>query len=248
MDSAIRTLIVDDEMLARESLCDTLSGFPEIEIIGECCNGFEAIRMVQDKKPDLIFLDIQMPKLDGFDVIELLGDDLPSVIFVTAFDEFALKAFETEALDYILKPVQKSRLEKSLLRLKEKIAKSGESAIKRVIELNNERKFPATRILIRDGNEVTILKTEDVMYIQAYGDYIRLFTEKSSHIKYDRLSNMEKKLDQQTFCRIHRSYILNIDYLKKIEPYTKDSKIVKLSNGKTLPLSKTGYENLAILE
>lgn len=244
MSKTIKSLIVDDEMLARESLAETLSGFPEIEIIGECCNGFEAIRMIQDNNPDLVFLDIQMPKLDGFDVIELLGDNLPYIIFVTAYDEFALKAFETQALDYLLKPVQKKRLQKSIEKLKTRMSFSEKEKIKKLIDLNVDRISPISRVLIRDGNNVTIIKTNEIVYIQAYGDYIKIHTENKTYIKYDRMNNIENRLDSKTFCRIHRSYIINIDYLAKIEPYTKDSKIVKLTNSETLPLSRRGNDRL----
>lgn len=247
MNRSIKTVIVDDEMLARESLAETLTSFPEIEIIGECCNGFEAIRMIREEKPDLVFLDIQMPKLDGFDVIELLGEDLPNIIFVTAYDEFALKAFETQAMDYLLKPVQINRLKKSLEKLKQRINFSNEENIKKIIDLRADSISPIARVLIRDGNNVTIIRTGDIIYIQAYGDYIKIHTKEKTHIKYDRMNNIEKRLDGQTFCRIHRSYIINIDYLAKIEPYTKDSKIVKLTNNETLPLSRKGYEKLTDL-
>jgi len=247
MSKQLRAIIVDDEMLARESLVETLSDFPEISIIGECCNGFEAIRMIRDENPDLVFLDIQMPKLKGFDVIELLGSELPDIIFVTAYDEFALKAFETQAIDYLLKPVEKKRLKISLEKLNKRKNYSKKEKIKNLLNLNSERISPVSRILIRDGNNVTIVKTDNIIYIQAYGDYIKIHTDNKTYIKYDRMNSIEKRLDTQTFCRIHRSYIINIDCLEKIEPYTRDSKIVKMSNKETLPLSKRGNELLTEL-
>jgi two-component system LytT family response regulator len=244
MKTKIRAIIVDDEALARASLREALDQFEDIEIVKECANGFEAIREVQQSKPDLIFLDIQMPRLDGFDVVELLGKEAPFIVFVTAYDEYALRAFEADALDYLLKPVTAERLGKSIRRLREKLRAVPPPGMEQFIEHHLARSAPLTRILIRDGTDVHIIPVEDVIYCEAQEDYVRIYTENRSYLKLERMSNLEKTLDPRNFCRIHRSYLLNIDYLAKIEPYSKDSRIAKLKDGKALPISRSGYNRL----
>jgi len=240
----IRALIVDDEQLARDSVREHLSRHPDIEIIGECNNGFEAVKSVHEFGPDLIFLDIQMPKLDGFDVIELLADNLPSIIFITAFDEFALKAFEAQAMDYLLKPVRAERFDKSVKRVLEQLTDKASGKIDRLVDHHRENNRPLSRILIRDGVNVTILDPGDVIYIEASDDYVKFHSAEKYWLKSERMNNLEKNLDQRIFCRIHRSFIININFIAKIEPYSKDSRIVKLKNGKALPVSRNGYSRL----
>lgn len=251
MNKQIKAIMVDDEPLARESLRDALKGFDDIEIIKECTNGFDAVREVQQSQPDLVFLDIQMPKLDGFDVVELLGKDAPFIIFVTAYDEYALRAFEAEALDYLLKPVNRQRLEKSIERVREKMAAREVQPMERLIGRHRDLLGPLNRVLIRDGMEVHILPVEGIVYIEAQEDYVKIYMHEGegegrerSYLKLERMSNLEKKLDPRQFCRVHRSYILNIDYLARIEPYSKDSRVAKLKNGKTLQISRAGYTRL----
>jgi two-component system LytT family response regulator len=244
MKTKIRAIIVDDEALARASLREALDQFEDIEIIKECANGFDAIREIQQSKPDLIFLDIQMPRLDGFDVVELLGKEAPFIVFVTAYDEYALRAFEADALDYLLKPVTAERLGKSIRRLREKLRAVSPPKMEQFIEHHLAHSAPLTRILIRDGTDVHIIPVEDMIYCEAQEDYVRIYTENRSYLKLERMSNLEKTLDPRNFCRIHRSYLLNIDYLAKIEPYSKDSRIAKLKDGKALPISRSGYNRL----
>ncbi len=240
---------MDDEALARQSLRGALLEFEDIEIIKECVNGFDAVQEVHRSRPDLLFLDIQMPRLDGFDVVELLGKEAPFIIFVTAYDEYALRAFEAEALDYLLKPVNPKRLQKSIERVREKllskagVLKVGEN-IERFIDLHREHLAPLTRILIRDGSDVHIIPVENIIYLEAEEDYVRIHTGERTYLKLDSMANLETKLDLQIFCRLHRSFLLNIAYLVKIEPYTKDSRIARLKNGKTLPISRSGYNRL----
>ncbi|UCH96633.1 MAG: response regulator transcription factor [Candidatus Aminicenantes bacterium] len=244
MKNKIRAIIVDDEALARESLKETISQFEDIEMISECANGFEAVQAVQQTKPDLIFLDIQMPKLDGFDVVELLGKEAPAIIFVTAYDEYALRAFEAEALDYLLKPVSNKRLQKSIERVRERLNSKVPQEMERFIDHHQENMAPLTRILIRDGMNIHIIPQEDIVFVEAKEDYVKFHTEERAYLKLERMSNLERKLDYRNFCRIHRSYLLNINYLVKIEPYSKDSRIAKLKNGKSLPISRSGYNRL----
>jgi two-component system LytT family response regulator len=239
-----KAIIVDDEPLARETVKEHLKRHPEIRISGECSNGFEAVKMIHELQPDLVFLDIQMPKLDGFDVIELLGKEAPQVIFITAFDEYALKAFEAQAVDYILKPVKAERFDKAVKRITGTMADNPDERIDRLIDHNRNNSKPLSRILIRDGVNVTILDPKDVIFVEASDDYVKFHTSQRYWLKSDRMSNLEQTLDTRIFCRIHRSYIININFITKIEPYSKDSRIVRLSNGKSLPVSRNGYSRL----
>ena len=241
----IKAIIVDDEALARESLKTALEPFEDIDIIEQCANGFEAVQAVQRLQPDLVFLDVRMPKLDGFDVVELLGNDAPFIIFVTSYDEYAPRAFEAEALDYLLKPVKAERLEKAVERVRERFQLKNSQPFENLIDKHRDFLGPLTRILIRNGTEVVIIPVNDVIYLEARDDYVKVYTRQGkSYLKSERMTRLEKMLDPQYFCRIHRSYILNINSLKKIEPYSKDSRLAILENGQRLPISRGGYTRL----
>ncbi len=244
MSNKIRSLIVDDEALAREALKDVLSQLDDIEIVGECSNGFEVVKEVGEKKPDLIFLDIQMPKLDGFDVVELLGGESPFIIFVTAYDEYAIRAFETHALDYLMKPVHAERLQQALDRVREQMKLKIPQPTDVFIQSHRNQFIPISRILVRYGLEVFVIPVKDITHIGAEDDYVRIFTPEKSYLKQERMNRLEQMLDPRSFCRIHRSYILNINYLSKIEPYSKDSKVAILKNRESLPISRSGYDQL----
>jgi len=233
----ITAIIVDDEPHARAGLQNALAGFEEIEIIGVCENGLQAVKAVNELHPQLLFLDIQMPKLDGFDVLELLGDQAPFVVFVTAYDEYAVKAFEANAIDYLLKPLDTERL-------KQRLASGGQSKLTGLVFNPDRENELLQRILVRDGSEVHVLGVDSVYYIESADDYVAIQTKDATHIKLDRLNKLQEKLDGRQFCRIHRSYILNINYLARIETETKDSKIAVLTNGKELPISRSGYAGL----
>jgi len=219
-----------------------LSEFENIEIIGECADGFKAVRSINELKPDIVFLDIQMPKLDGFDVLELLGDTPPFIVFVTAHDEYALKAFESYALDYILKPVSSERLKKTFVKINERLQEKTAQPMGELLADRQSQIIPLTRILLRDRARVYIIPVEDILYFEAQDDYVAIYTQDKTYLKKETLSHLEKLLDDRVYIRIHRSYILNINYLNKIEPYSKDSRIAILKNGKTLPVSRSGYQ------
>jgi len=245
MESQMKAIIVDDEELARQSLKNALESFPDICIVEECANGFEAVQAVQRVKPDILFLDIQMPKLDGFDVVELLGKDTPSVVFVTSYDEYALRAFETEAIDYVLKPVKQDRLQKTIERLREQFKRNHPPEFESLIDKHRTNLAPVNRVLIRNAIDVVILPVDDIIYFEAEDDYVRVHTlGGKSYLKTDRMANLEQLLDRRNFCRIHRSYLLNISYLMKIEPYNKDSRLAILKTGQRLPISRAGYNIL----
>ena len=241
-----RVLIVDDEPLARKAMSLALAEFPQIKVIGECADGFEAVKMINKEKPDVVFLDIQMPKLDGFDVLELL-DDPPFIVFVTAYNEYALKAFESHALDYILKPIKRERLTNTLEHVEKRLREAKEQPVSQLLDQYQQHNAPLERILVKDRNRIHILPVKEISHVEAQDDYVALYSEERSFLKKETLSGLEKRLDSRHFVRIHRSYLLNIDFLSKIEPYTKDSKIAVLNNGKTLPVSRSGYQRLMTL-
>jgi two-component system, LytTR family, response regulator len=242
----IRAVIVDDEELARQVLREFLAKHPEIELIGECANGFEAVKAVAEQKPDLVFLDIQMPKLDGFEVLELIGRDT-TVIFVTAHDNYAIRAFEVHAVDYLLKPVAAVRFDAALARAKERL--NGKTQLPQVSagELAASARPAAQyldRIPVRDGARVAIIPVAKLDYAEAQDDYVALCAEGKKHLKQQTIASLESGLDPARFLRIHRSYIVNLERVARLEPYTKDSHMAVLSNGTQLPVSRAGYARL----
>jgi len=243
----LTAVIVDDEELARAVLRQMLSRHPEIDILGECANGFEAVKMVSERKPDLLFLDIQMPKLDGFEVLELIGSDI-AVIFVTAYDQHALRAFEVHAVDYLLKPVGADRFEAALERAKQRLL----SAPPPATELAAAARVPGhylERIVVKDGTRVHIIPAAKLDYVEAQDDYVALASAGKKHLKQQTISSIEAALDPKNFLRIHRSYIVNLERVTKVEPYGKESHVAILSDGMRLPVSRAGYARLrAVLE
>lgn len=249
----LRAILVDDEELARSLLREYAGASPDIEILAECANGFEAVKAITEKKPDLVFLDIQMPKLDGFEVLELIGHDV-AVIFVTAYDQFATRAFDEHAVDYLLKPFTLERfqtaLERARLRLAEKRTAKVSAGIPDPVELARAarppREFPR-RIVVKEGSRVHIIPVERLDYAESQDDYVSLHSQGKSYLKEQTISSLETALDPQRFVRIHRSVIVNLERIAKIEPYAKDSRLVILSDGTQLPVSRAGYERLRIL-
>ena len=242
----IRAVIVDDEELARQVLREFLAAHTEIELIAECANGFEAVKAVTELKPDLLFLDIQMPKLDGFEVLELIGNDA-HVIFVTAFDSYAIKAFEVHAVDYLLKPFGADRFEAALNRAKDRLRGKDPHSAMPPTELAAAARPPAQyldRIPFRDGPRVFIIPVAKLDYAEAQDDYVALCAEGKKHLKQQTISSLESALDPSRFLRIHRSYIVNLERVTKVEPYAKDSHVAVLSTGVQLPVSRAGYARL----
>jgi len=242
----IRTMIVDDEDLARQVLREFLSAHSEIEIVAECANGFEAVKSASELKPGLVFLDIQMPKLDGFEVLELIGSG-PAVIFVTAYDTFAIRAFEVHAVDYLLKPISAPRFEAALERAKERLSGKLPSALLPATDLAAAARPPQQyldRIPVRDGASVFIIQVAKLDYAEAQDDYIALASQGKKHLKQQTISSLEAALDPSRFLRIHRSYIVNLERVARIEPYGKDSYVAVLSTGAQLPVSRAGHARL----
>lgn len=241
----IGALIVDDEELARHVLRELLASHPEIQVLAECANGFEAVKAVAEHKPELIFLDVQMPKLNGFDVLELIGPDA-AVIFVTAYDQYAMRAFDVHAVDYLLKPVGRERFEAALARAKthmgEKLPPAEElAAAARAPQQHLER------IVVKDGTRVTLIPVSRLDYAESQDDYVALATQGKKHLKQQTIASLEAGLDPALFVRIHRSYIVNLERVVRIEPYGKDSRLAILTDGTRLPVSRAGYARLKSL-
>jgi two-component system LytT family response regulator len=243
----IRALIIDDEPVARNIIKEFLRDDEDLEIVGECGSGSEAFESIPEQKPDLIFLDIQMPEMDGFEVIEALGrENLPHIIFVTAYNQYAIKAFEINALDYLLKPFDKERFRKALLRAKEMIRANEtiDDKIKNLVTKFRDEKKYLDRILIKNGGRIFFLKAVEINWIEAAAYYANLHTAKESHLIRDTLNNLENKLDPAVFIRIHRSYIVNIEFIKELQPWSKNSYVVILKDNTKLNLSRNYRERL----
>jgi two-component system LytT family response regulator len=249
-DTPLRIVVVDDEPLARAVMREYAANDPEIAIVAECANGFEAVKAVAELKPDLVLLDVQMPKLDGFDVLELLGRNQP-VIFVTAYDQYALRAFDVHAIDYLLKPYSAERFRDAIGRARERLRGPAEPAEDIEFEaLTREakpRSGPVGRVLIRDGANVHVLPVDKVDYVEAQDDYVAFKSEGKQYLKDQTMAAVEASLDPARFVRIHRSFILNIDRLSKVELYAKDSRMAILRDGTRLPVSRAGYARLSEL-
>jgi two-component system LytT family response regulator len=243
----MRVIIVDDEHLARALLREHLAAYPDVEIVGECANGFEAVKAIGELAPDLVFLDIQMPKLDGFEVVELAGTrgNRPHYIFVTAYDQFALRAFEVHALDYLLKPFGAERLARALEHARERLrTPDARAALASMVQEAAQRHAPIERILIRDGARVHVVASDTVDYIEAQDDYVSICAAGRRWLKSQRLSELEGQLDPQAFLRVHRSYIVKVGAIARIEPAGKDSHCAVLRDGTRIPVSRSGYPRL----
>jgi len=236
-----KAIIIDDEPLARSVVKAYLEKHDDITIVDECNNGFEGLKSIEKHQPDLLFLDIQMPKINGFEMLELVEGDV-SVIFTTAFDEYAINAFEASAIDYLLKPFTQDRFDKSI----EKWSKSNSlHGNKETIgNLINQQPGDNRRIVVKESGNIQIIPTNEVLYLEAYDDYVKIHTKGKYHLKKKTMNYYEKSLPKSTFIRIHRSYILNINELTKIESYEKNSYQATLTNGAKIPISRSSYSEL----
>ncbi len=239
----LRAVIVDDEELARAFLRELLRPHPDIEIAAECANGFEAVKAVAETAPDLLFLDVQMPKLDGFEVLELIGQAPaapPVVIFVTAYDQYAMRAFDAHAVDYLLKPFSTERFELALERARSRL---GERRLPVEVAARPPAERPQ-RLVVRDGTRVHIIPLDKLDYVEAQDDYVALHSGGKSYLKQQPIASLEAALDPRRFVRIHRSFIINLERLARIEPYGKERRIAILADGARLPVSRSGYSRL----
>ncbi len=242
----MRIVIVDDEPLARAVVREYAAGDAAIEVIAECGNGFEAVKAVADLKPDLVLLDVQMPKLDGFEVLELLGRDQP-VVFITAYDQYALRAFDVHAVDYLLKPFSAERFADAIARARERARAKAAMPIDAIVRDAKPRAGYAERVLIRDGAHVHVLPIDAIDYVEAQDDYVAFKSAGKQYLKDQTLAAVEASLDPARFVRVHRSFVLNIDRISKVELYAKDSRMAILKDGSRLPVSRAGYARLSQL-
>jgi two-component system, LytTR family, response regulator len=243
--SALRVAIVDDEAPARLLLREYLAAEPGIDVVAECANGFEAVRAVTELKPDLVLLDVQMPKLDGFEVLELIGRET-AVVFTTAHDEYALKAFEVHAVDYLLKPFGHERLHEALERARRRLAQ-GRAEPPAPAAISASARRPGawlTRVVIRDGARVDIIPVDRIDFVEAQDDYVAVHTGERALLKDQTMGSLEAQLDPRRFVRIHRSYLLNLDRLARLEPEGRSSRTAILRDGRRVPVSRSGYARL----
>lgn len=240
----IRVILIDDEPLARSLLKNFLNEIQDVEIVGTYENGFDGLKGITELKPDLIFLDIQMPKLNGFEMLELL-DEIPHTIFITAYDKYAVKAFESNAVDYLLKPYSKERLITAFEKAKELIGNQEKANnVKVAIDAHRVQIEIIDRIAVKTGSKIKIIYIEDVEYLESQDDYVMIYTGYGKYLKQKTMKFFENHLPRQSFVRIHRSYMVRIDFVEQIELYEKEGYIIKLKNGKTIPVSKSGYNRL----
>ena len=244
----LRVVIVDDEPLARSVVRQYLAKHAAVEVVAECANGFEAVKAVSELSPDLMFLDVQMPKLNGFEVLELVGRSVP-VIFTTAYDQYALRAFEVHAVDYLLKPFSEERLAEAVSRVRQRRASAGEDStdLAALVADGRPRQGPLERVLIRDGAQVHVLPVERIDFVEAQDDYVAFKSEGRQYLKDQTMASLETMMDPDRFVRIHRSYLLNIDRIARVELYAKDSRVAILRDGTRLPVSRAGYARLSKL-
>jgi two-component system LytT family response regulator len=238
-----KVILIDDEPLARQLLKSLLQLHTDMTVVAECGDGFEGFKAIQEHTPDLVFLDIQMPRLNGFEMLELL-DERPSVIFTTAFDEYALKAFEAHAIDYLLKPVVRERFEKAITKWQQQVQQ--QTSVTPLLE-NNVYEGYQHRVVVKDNGLIRIIPAQDIHYIEADDDYVRIVTKAGSYLKKATLGHIEQTLDPQQFVRVHRSYLVPVNQLMRIEPYEKESHIALLHCGAKVAVSKTGMSKLKTL-
>ena len=238
----IDVIIVDDEEPARAIVREYLADYPQFRIAAECANGYEAVKAISEHRPQLLFLDVQMPKLDGFEVLDLLDPPKPKVVFVTAYDEYALRAFEVHAVDYLLKPFTAARFAEVLAHAEQLLQLAPETQKTPMLA-----KKPLQRIAFRDGASIDVVPLQRIDYIEAQDDYVHVYARGAKHVKQQTLGELEQLLDPTRFVRVHRSYIVNLESLDRVEPYAKDSRVAVLKDGTRVPVSRTGYERLRAL-
>jgi two-component system LytT family response regulator len=241
----MKALIIDDESPARDIIIHYLKNHENVELAGECSDGFAGLKLIKEMKPDLVFLDIQMPKLNGFEMLEVL-EEKPEIIFTTAYDQFAIQAFEKNAVDYLLKPFYQTRFDEAIKKAIERI-RSGNNTpdiMKRLLSIKTENSAPINRIVVKKGNSINIIPVESVKYITAEDDYVMIYHSAGKALKQQTMKYYEENLPEKSFARIHRSFIVKIEEINRLEPYGKDNYVAVLHNGDKLPVSRAGYKLL----
>lgn len=237
-----KVVLIDDEPLARQLIRTLLKNKTEFDVVCECGDGFDGFKAIQEHQPDLVFLDVQMPKLNGFEMLELI-DTPPSVIFSTAFDQYAMKAFEANAIDYLLKPVTKERFENAIQKYLQQTGKTDSGKIQQLAEEQVYEGYQH-RIVVKDNGVIRIIQGDDILHIEANDDYIKIFTKDGHFLKKSTLTRIEKNFDPALFIRVHRSHIIPVNQLLRIEPYEKDGHVALLHSGAKIPVSKSGLDKL----
>jgi len=240
-----KVILIDDEPLARQLIKGLLQAYPQVEVVAECGDGFEGFKAIQEHNPDLVFLDVQMPRVNGFEMLELV-DEPPAVIFTTAFDEYAIKAFEAHAIDYLLKPILKERFTKAMQKWLQQAENKQTSTVSMVSPAEVYEGYQH-RIVVKDNGLIRIIPAQDIHYLEANDDYVKIVTKDGSYLKKSTLSHIEQTLDPQQFVRVHRSYLVPVGQLMRIEPYEKESHIALLQCGAKIMVSKSGMTKLKTL-
>ena len=239
-----KAIIIDDEPLARSIVREYLSFYPQIELVEECGDGFQGVKAIQQHKPDLVFLDIQMPKINGFEMLELI-DDPPAIIFTTAFDEYAIRAFETHAVDYLLKPFSRERFAKAVDKwLSVKDTSKLKEATDSLLESTAHSPSQTERIVVKTSGRIKIIPLHEIQYLEAADDYVKIFTAEGNYLKKKTMNYFEQVLDPKLFVRTHRSYIVNVQQITRIDAYEKENQMAILTTGAKVPVSKNGYMKL----
>ena len=238
----ISTILIDDEPLARAIIKEYTAAFPQLSIVQECNDGFEGLKAIMQHKPQLIFLDVQMPKINGFEMLELI-EEPPAVIFVTAFDEYAIKAFESHALDYLLKPFSRERFNKAIEKFLEQ-SNNNSHPVQPIPESFSLSPQQRQRVVVKISGKIKIIPVDDIHYLEAADDYVRIHTKEGGFLKNRTMAHFEKSLDGNVFVRTHRSFIVNVQQITRIDPYEKESYVAILKNGSQVSVSKSGYAKL----
>ena len=238
-----KVIIIDDELLARSIVKEYLEKHPQLQLVAECADGFEGIKAIQQYQPDLVFLDIQMPKINGFEMLELI-EQPPAVIFTTAFDEYAIRAFEAHAIDYLLKPFNQERFDKAIARWSEQKTVVSDTKTLELLETASQSPSQNTRVVVKNGSKIKIIPVHDIYYLEAADDYVKIHTQEGYFLKNKTMNHFEQMLDGHQFVRSHRSYIVNVQQITRIDPYEKDNHVAVLRTGAKVPVSRGGYGKL----
>ncbi len=240
----IKAVLVDDEPLARSMVSEYLEGYPQVEIVAECGDGFEGAKAIMQHQPDIIFLDIQMPKINGFELLEII-DNPPAVIFTTAFDEYAIQAFERHAVDYLLKPIAKARFDRAMAKfLDSQHVEAGKKNTRNLLDKMHQADGTLERVVVKTGAKIKIIPVAGIIYLEADDDYVKIHTDEGVFMKNKTMASFEEQLDPAQFVRVHRSFIVKIDHIARLEPHEKDSYVAVLADGKQISVSKNGYTRL----
>lgn len=240
----IKAVLVDDEPLARSMVAEYLENFPQVEVVSECNDGFEGAKAIMQYQPDLVFLDIQMPKINGFEMLEII-DNQPAVIFTTAFDEYAIQAFEQHAVDYLLKPITRARFDRAMAKfLDTQHLEAGKKNTRNLLDKIHQTDGKLERVVVKTGAKIKIIPVSSIIYLEADDDYVKIHTDEGLLMKNKTMASFEEQLDPAEFIRVHRSFIVKIDQIARLEPYEKDSYMAILADGRQVSVSKSGYSRL----